>query len=416
MIKILRLVFVLNCFTALGQNNDSIAQKRIEQEAKRMEQMQRVEKFKESKLSLEQFKDGMYEKAAKNLEAKNIDQLKKELLIEDSKAQPFETLTTKATGSFQQQQYKLEGIIGNEKETEVKMPEATEGLSEGTGENAAARVSISPSETEDDNNRLFGPSQYDSRIEPTQLSNAINWQQQILQNSNAVGMILERDKITQLGKDFYQIDDQQTLGKRYNLCPTEAFYSQPVVGVGTAWLYDSNKMVTASHVLESNIKNYIVIFGFQILNEYGLIDVFISKAAIYDIKKIIKKDIDLDLVAFELDRAAIGIPLAWENAPKSTGRATEIYMIGFPTGLPMKVALNANIEEATHPSYFYTSLDSFQGNSGSPVFNFYTNKVIGVLVSGEIDYAFNGNCYYSPVCKIPYCKGEKVIRIERFME
>lgn len=84
-------------------------------------------------------------------------------------------------------------------------------------------------------------------------------------------------------------------------------------------------------------------------------------------------------------------------------------------GLPMKVALNASMQGNTNPQFFYTSLDAFQGNSGSPVFQLDTHKVVGILVSGEIDYKWNGSCNASTLCRIPYCNGEKAIRIEQIM-
>lgn len=378
--------FILCCYcqTLLGQETPVELEKAKQEEVKK--------ELMESKLTKERYKQLMYEKSASE---KSMLQRKVEILLESQTQTQEESLQQK-------------NIFGDEKENERKITLAP------------AAISFDPKEetpkTEDEDNRLVGPSQYDSRIEPLNLDNAIGWQQQILKVSNAVGMIIERESITQYTKDVYQIDDQQTLGKRYNLCPNEAFYSQPVVGIGTAWLYDTSKMITASHVLERDIENYVVIFGYQILNTNGLIDVFIPSSRIYTIQKIIQKDLDLDLVAFELDRPTLETPLEWENPPTNSGDATEIYMIGYPTGLPLKIAVNASIKENNHPNYFYTSLDSFQGNSGSPVFNFYTHKVIGVLVSGEIDYKFNGNCNESPLCTYPYCKGEKVVKLNSFFE
>ncbi len=408
--KLFSMLFCCCCHALLGQETPILLEKAKEEEIKK--------ELMNSQLTNDEYKQLIYEKSASE---KGMLQLKEEVLIE---------LQIKAQEKVLQQQT----IIGDDKENEqtiaappIKKPQSSNQNSStahgdvidstfiSVNEYKAMLIATIESESETDNNRLFGPSQYDSRIEPFYFDMAIYWQQQILEVSNSVGMIIERERITQYTKDVYQIDDQQTLGKRYNLCPEEAFYSQPVVGVGTAWLYDTNKMITASHVFERSIENYVVIFGYQILNSKGLIDVFIPKSRIYDIQKIIQKDLDLDLVAFELDRSALGVPLQWENTPKGIGGETEIYMIGYPTGLPLKIAMNASIEENNHPNYFYTSLDSFQGNSGSPVFNFYTNKVIGVLVSGEIDYKFNGNCYYSPLCKTPYCKGEKVVKLNSFL-
>lgn len=260
--------------------------------------------------------------------------------------------------------------------------------------------------------RLLGPSQYDSRIEPLQLSEDIEWQKRIHTITESVGIIVEIEKLNPISKTSYQLDISQKLGIVYRLCPDEAFYNQSVTGVGTAFINSKKSMLTALHVLESPLQKYAVLFGYKIINPNGLVSIFIDADDIYYPQKILKKNSELDVVEFSVDRNFNRPALDWENSKTLKKEDSEIYMLGYPSGLPLKLALNASILDNDHPLYFYTSLDSFQGNSGSPVFNFYTNKVIGILVSGEIDYKFNGNCNYSPLCKYPYCKGEKVVRME----
>jgi V8-like Glu-specific endopeptidase len=306
---------------------------------------------------------------------------------------------------IEQQQQQLKSIINANQENGNKPLTIPEGKA------------ITESDIELNTKRLYGPSQFDSRIELLELNPDINWQYKLLLNSESVAMVVEKEKLSQLAKELYLLDTSKTLGKSYGLCKDEAFYNQPIAGIGTAFIISENTMITANHVFERPLANYIVIFGYKILvAKTGVTDYYFDKKDIYFPKSISKRNDELDIVEFTVDRNFERPILEWENSSKLAIQNSEIYMMGYPSGLPIKVALNAAIEDGDHPYYYYTSLDSFQGNSGSPVFNFYTNKVIGILVSGEIDYKFNGNCYYSPVCKIPYCKGEKVIRIERFME
>lgn len=68
-----------------------------------------------------------------------------------------------------------------------------------------AEKTIFPGKTEDGEKRLFGPSQYDSRIELLKLKNE-EWEQKILQNAESTGMLVEREKLTQISKDFYELD------------------------------------------------------------------------------------------------------------------------------------------------------------------------------------------------------------------
>ena len=273
------------------------------------------------------------------------------------------------------------------------------------------------SDTEFAKKRLHGPSQFDSRIELLQLDPNVDWQFKILSNSQSVALIIEKENLSQLAKDTYVLDTSKSLGNAYGLCTDEAFYNQPVAGIGTAFVISKNTMLTANHVFERPVTDYIVVFGYKVLiAQTGVTDYYFDKKDIYFPKSIKKQNLELDLIEFKVDRNFEVPVLEWEDTTLLSKANTEVYMIGHPTGLPLKVALNASIEDDSNPFYFYTSLDSFQGNSGSPVFNIETNKVIGVLVSGEIDYKFNGNCYYSPLCKIPYCKGEKVVKLNSFFE
>ena len=65
-----------------------------------------------------------------------------------------------------------------------------------------------------------------------------------------------------------------------------------------------------------------------------------------------------------------------------------LSMIGYPLGFPTQVATNGYIlfNDATRDSFF-TNLDAFEGNSGSPVLNA-KNEVVGILVGGTPSISF----------------------------
>jgi S1-C subfamily serine protease len=259
-----------------------------------------------------------------------------------------------------------------------------------------------------------GPSQFDSRIEVRDLNPLIQQHQPVIINQQSVGVVIEKNMMHQVTDSLYQLDISSTLGSLYNLCPGEAFEKQPVVGVGTAFIIDEQFMMTAAHVFNRSIDNYVVVFGFEIINKVGTYEAYISATDIYYPTKIMNTSDDLDVTLFQIDRSLNKPVLKRANSTKVPNN-TSVYMIGHPMGLPKKVAFNASIKNNEHPQYFFTSLDAFQGNSGSPVFRLDTDEVIGILVSGELDYKWNGNCNASTLCRIPYCKGEKVIRIEEVM-
>ena len=89
--------------------------------------------------------------------------------------------------------------------------------------------------------------------------------------------------------------------------------------------------------------------------------------------------------------------------------------MGHPSGLPMKIAGGSKVH-ALEKHYFVANLDTFTGNSGSPVLNEKTGLVEGILVRGGKDYIFDFDegCYYVNKCEptpnkeISGCGGEHI--------
>jgi hypothetical protein len=68
------------------------------------------------------------------------------------------------------------------------------------------------------------------------------------------------------------------------------------------------------------------------------------------------------------------------------------------------------VRDNTPVPFFAANLDTYGGNSGSPVFNATSGTVEGILVRGENDFVSNGSCYVSLVCPTTGCRGEDVTR------
>ena len=66
---------------------------------------------------------------------------------------------------------------------------------------------------------------------------------------------------------------------------------------------------------------------------------------------------------------------------------TPVGVAGHPATLPQKIAVNAEVRSVA-TEFFVANLDTFGGNSGSPVFNTNDYVVEGVLVRGAVDYAY----------------------------
>ena len=187
---------------------------------------------------------------------------------------------------------------------------------------------------------------------------------------------------------------------RGNVCADERFASQPTVTDCTGFLVGEDLLVTAGHCLTpggTKVENattracdsYSWVFDYKVdgNDEFDLNSV--PKKNVYKCKEVIfaiheRED---DYAIIKLDRKVEGRePL--KLSTKKPALESEIFVIGHPSGLPLKYADGAQVK-IMHENFFAANLDTFGGNSGSPVFNKVTNEVEGILVRGDTDYVMS---------------------------
>jgi hypothetical protein len=253
----------------------------------------------------------------------------------------------------------------------------------------------------------------DSRFEIVDIPlESIESQSTILNSFGVMGIVSSHQLVRR--PDGYSVQELITMQQQYNVCSNEPFKDQPVLCLGTSFLIREDLVVTARHNLEIvPLKNMMFIIGYKILKESGKPNLDFRMDDVYKASRIIQSEKlnELDLVLIKLERTVKGaIPLTIQKsfAPKF---GDQVYSLGYPVGLPMKYISNASVRSNESEFFYYTTLDTFRGNSGSPVFSRLTHQVIGVLVEGGVDFKYNGNCLSANLCAESGCKGEKVVNI-----
>jgi HEAT repeat protein/V8-like Glu-specific endopeptidase len=190
----------------------------------------------------------------------------------------------------------------------------------------------------------------------------------------------------------------------------EAFRDEVAPGFGTAFLVGKQLAMTAAHCVcqkdsdildQAVIRRACLVFGFHEIKAQPS-DYFFTKHQVYQIKKVVShqfiRDRDnklqftdwTDWALLELTEEAPFTPLPM-NMTEKVASSIELYMLGHPSGLPLKFTGNGFVLGNTHKDFFECNLDAFGGNSGSFVAAKSTQVGSGMLCSGGTDYEITDN-------------------------
>ena len=211
----------------------------------------------------------------------------------------------------------------------------------------------------------------------------------------------------------------ESFGASKLLCRSEAFFEQPIAAFCTGFLVAPDVVATAGHcVTAENVTEVRFVFGFRMIDARHA-HTTISNEDIYAGFRVIdrrQEGAGADWALVQLDRAAPSDKVvSIRRQPGRIAGDQQVYVIGHPCGLPTKYAAGARVRFNENAAFFVANLDTYGGNSGSPVFNAETNEVEGVLVRGETDFVSQGNCNVSLVCPAgASCRGEDCTRVSEF--
>lgn len=244
-------------------------------------------------------------------------------------------------------------------------------------------------------------------------------------SADAVVTLFDASRVVPLDDGKTSKIIKKMYGTEYRLCEIEVFYTQPCSAFCSGVLVAPDMIATAGHCVDTPgktpaVKDIRVVFGYR-MNPDDTISLNVRNEDVYSgtlVKRVYTQG-GPDWALVKLDRVVTGrAPVAIRRTSKIAD-AEDIYVIGHPCGLPAKFADGALVRDNSNSDFFIANLDTYGGNSGSPVFNRNTHEVEGLLVRGERDFTSQDtsiaeSCQISLTCPNTGCRGEDCVRTTLF--
>jgi V8-like Glu-specific endopeptidase len=228
----------------------------------------------------------------------------------------------------------------------------------------------------------------------------------------SAGILVDKESLSKIrDTEYYKLKTISFAEKvkivyknKINLYVDQRYYTEPTVvnSLGSCFAIRADLIVTCKHVVsvyEDNNKNksykdMVVVFNYN--NNYGNLNIHRDNIfSVIDIHNDTYSNNEIDfiilkVVAYDKNTLSESIPnefIATYETNHNDFKKWNLFMCGYPYGMPMKIANKGKIKQIDY-GYYQTDLDSFQYNSGSPVFN-QEHNVIGIIDSGSDDFAEN---------------------------
>lgn len=209
----------------------------------------------------------------------------------------------------------------------------------------------------------------------------------------------------------YRIKDMTFLFESNYLDENEEFAKQFRLSNCSSSYIGKDLILTAGHCVDNkNFKNYLVIFGWRYNSENNP-QIYFGEDDVYEIKEIVLRreyygdvknektflDTVEDYSILRLDRVPSNKKPLEIDFEANITPSQNVYTIGYPVGLAVKITRPYDAKVFfVGKNAFYTNIDAFGGNSGGPVFDSKTNKIIGILITGyggEFVYELNSEIH-----------------------
>lgn len=202
------------------------------------------------------------------------------------------------------------------------------------------------------------------------------------------------------------------------LCSDEVFRDQRVAAFCSGVLVADDVVATAAHCVVDageSVAGIAFVFGFAMASKTDA-TTGLDASQVFRAKRRLAWNATKseDWALIQLDRPTGRTPARL----RTSGTASlydDLYVVGHPRGLPAKFADGAQVLSDDDPTLLVANLDTYGGNSGSPVFG-PTDEVEGLLIRGGSDFDWNekDRCYASVACPKTGCGGEVITRVSNF--
>lgn len=263
---------------------------------------------------------------------------------------------------------------------------------------ACAPGSHAPSSEMDLGQLVYGD---DDRLDVYQVSDPF-----LLDLADGTAAVMSRNLLHANNQGGYTIGSSATndyttdLADSQGVCANEPFADQITPAFCSAFLVGDDLMVTAGHCIStSSCATSRFVFDFE-MEDVDTVRTRVDDNDVYSCASVEGRQLsgDEDWAVIRLDRPVQGHTPMPVRRSGNVSVGTSLVLLGHPSGLPLKIAPNGTVRGTSNPVYFDASVDSYGGNSGSPVVNAQTGEVEGILVRGNADYEWSGSCYVSNEC------------------
>lgn len=238
--------------------------------------------------------------------------------------------------------------------------------------------------------------------------------QKYIEAGRSVLAMVTKDKVADLGFGKTRIATK-SVANEFNICRDQRLSEQPSGASCTGFLVGPDTLVTAGHCIKDlkdcQSKLWVLDFKFNEKFKGNNVNLIVETNKTYNCKEIIARKSGMinDYAVIKLDRPVTGRKPLLIRREGKISKSARVYAIGYPLGIPQTLTRGAQITGNLMPQYFELKIDTFMGNSGSPIINEDTGVVEGILVKGgaDADFSLFGACYDVNTCDGLLCDSDE---------